>query len=744
MAIDNRPVEIYQIFENRSQALSKPRLIPVVIGTLKQKVRQLFLGSYNGVATTLALPPGSLKSGAVLDESSLEIFFDSKVRGKQKIDSSFFTLTSNGIFIEENVSLNFNMLRSTSGTARLYKSGTNFVLEDSGANFISAQIYGDPVIDPSNVGDILSIIGLYGESYIVTSVINKNKITIDISSTQLEADFISRPDRVFENVLYEIDRDITVGVDSKGVLNSAKVFFNCDATRNDLNGQLNIIDDASQLNDLAPHTWDNEVAFACKNLLSWSNKQVGFITIPDKTSASFLSALDILATKEAYYINPLTHDEPVLLSYLAHCNEMSQPDNMLERVLYCSLRLEDVLTRISASNASVSIVSGQYKIVDNLSDFFSSGVQPGDEIEIISVDSSLPIQNLLGKYQVANVVSETEIDVFGSIKNNIASASNGFTENGGSVFKTASDLSSVLSGDTLEIVDGDAPGIYTINGTPTLALGIYSVALVGVSSGYFLSNSGITWKIYRNALQNTSPTAITYSIKSQPLTPQEKSDYMRSKGFSFADRRGRIIFPDRFSAQVEEMDSNGEILLVNKELSGYFLANDVTGLRFSNGPQNPSTGRSLRLPNDLTWVNSTFTRKQIRNMAEGGVLVIHQEDKTRNASVWQQLSTDTSDIAKQEISVTESIDMFAKLLRDNIRPLMGNRNITSELITVLRQKIDSLIESAKSNTDFGGPLVGEDTQLLKLEETDCLDTVLAEIEVDPLIPFNKFIVRLFI
>src|SRR5690606_4727775 len=148
------------------------------------------------------------------------------------------------------------MLESAGGSARIYKDGSNFILEDPRANFISSSIYGDTSAPPNNVGDLLTIIGLYGETYSVASLVNKTKLSISISGTQLEADFIARPDRIFESVVYDVDRSIDISAASKGLLNSAKVYFSCDATRNDLNDQFNVSEDFATLNDLAPFTRD--------------------------------------------------------------------------------------------------------------------------------------------------------------------------------------------------------------------------------------------------------------------------------------------------------------------------------------------------------------------------------------------------------------------------------------------------------------------------------------------------------
>ena len=733
MAIGNRDIEVYQIFEERTRALLKPRLLPVVIGVLKQKIRSEQVGVYNGNETTYPLPT-TLKAGAVVEESSLKVLVDPVIRSKVELESSDFELTSQGVLINAGVDITFSILNDAGGTAKIYFDGVDYYLEDTRANFFVSNVYGD-----SSTGDVLTVLGLYGESYDVLETVSKTLLKIDVpNTTQLYADFSARPDRVFEGLTYDVDRNVTIG---DPLLTTANVYVSFDAVRMDKAGQLNRITDYNEsLTDLRPYSADNSVGAACWLLSRFADKEIAYITVPDESPASFDAALQYLEDKDCYYVIPLTLDKGVLDSYLAHVNDYSNPVNKKERRLYGSLPIPTQEPRLSGGLAELELTSGKYYLNDALGDYLGRGVQPGDIISLDYEDTLNDIK-ILTDVTVKAVISATRIEIQEVVRNRLVNGSNGFTEKAAAEFKTVTTLpATVTVGDSLEIFDGDNPGVYEITtitpGSPNL------LELNGVSVGFFINNVNLSWEIFEPAAAVTS--GVSYAINGPVMDADERSDYMRNLGLAYGDRRGTIIFPESLSWEQENLDDDGNYIREVVSAPSYLAAASIVGMRFATGPQKPSTGEVVRGFRGVVY-STDYTDAQLLNIQQGGILVLYPDEITGQPIIRQQLTTDVSELLKQEISVTESIDLFAKYIRANVRYLMGTRNLTDQTIRVVRMRINALIDASKEDQDGNGPLVGAATVLQSLErDPNCGDTLIAVIDVEPLIPFNKLIVRLYI
>ena len=161
--------------------------------------------------------------------------------------------------------------------------------------------------------------------------------------------------------------------------------------------------------------------------------------------------------------------------------------------------------------------------------------------------------------------------------------------------------------------------------------------------------------------------------------------------------------------------------------------------------QVPMTGEVVRHANTIFGSTQIFSDDQLKNMQLGGVLVVQPDSQTGRPFIRQLLTTDVSDVTKQETTINEAVDYFSKYVRENIRPLMGNQNLTQQTINVSRTRLAALLTQSTDENDADGPLFSSESRLIELViSPQCPDTLLAKFDIVPLFPFNRLEVDLFI
>ena len=746
MAIGNRDVIIRQIFETRAPAFQEPRLVPIIIGILKQKLRKELVGVYDGGGAgnddTLVPFPSSLIASAEVIDDTVRVFIDSRIRGLVELEDTDFEVTTQGVTIFPDAEVVIAMVDNGGGSdATLYKDGSDYILEDPGANFIASDIYGDAVN-----GDDATIFGFDGSSHNVIEVASKTKIKIDVTGDILTA-FNARPDRVFTNITYDIDRTVTIGPDSNGLFNSGDVYLSLDAIRHDKDGEVQYIRNANDLTELGTPSVDNEVAWAAYTLNQSRDAKTGYVTVGSHTNAEHVAAIDLIDKEELYYVVPMTDDKSIVDLYVGHVNTASEPENKKERRAYVSRELPDYVDRLIDFTGELTKTGTTFKVYDELANFQDIGAQSGDVLRITSNSGS---QEIIPDYTIKNVLSNEEVEIFGSVQDKVAEGADGATARDSSVLSTGAPLAAAAAlpenaaGDLkLVIIDGDNAGTYSIavSGVNDVA---GTITVTDAPAGGFRSNASLEFYVYREADAIDSGDTIVYSVRSADMDAQEKSNYYRGLGESFGDRRVCLVFTGPWNFPHEDLDDDGNVISEDVNVPGHYGAAAIAAMRYSRAPQVPMSGETVRHANTI-FGTSQFSDTQLTNMQLGGVLVVQPDPLTGAPFIRQLLTTDVSDKAKQEVTINESVDYFAKYIRDNIRPLMGNQNLTQQTINVVRTRLEALLEQATDENDADGPMFSPDSRLTELViSPECPDTLLAKFDLVPLFPFNRLEVDLFI
>ena len=199
------------------------------------------------------------------------------------------------------------------------------------------------------------------------------------------------------------------------------------------------------------------------------------------------------------------------------------------------------------------------------------------------------------------------------------------------------------------------------------------------------------------------------------------SDAMADEGEAYANRR--VVY---FACDSVDTSING----LTQNVEGYFAAAAWAGMTAELSPQQPFTHLPLAGIGRVYGTDDTFSESQLDTIADGGRnVLVNFGGKVVSR---HQRTTATSSVEYREFSITKAIDYIAKGLRQTNRVFIGRSVITSGFL-------DQLTMSNEGYLDYVELLgVVRRAQLSSLlQSTESPDTVLIEVEVQPVYPCNK-------
>lgn len=220
------------------------------------------------------------------------------------------------------------------------------------------------------------------------------------------------------------------------------------------------------------------------------------------------------------------------------------------------------------------------------------------------------------------------------------------------------------------------------------------------------------------------------------LSLSEQASFLAGYATSFANRRLVSVWPDECYITVSGTDT---------ELPGFYLGCALTAFVAGLPSQQGFTNLSLTGFTALDNSNNYFSDTQLDTIAGGGNLVVMQDVAQAPVYVRHQLTTDTSSIQYQELSVTKNVDLVARFFRRLYQPYIGKYNITEALIDLLKSVTVSGINFLK---DQAAPRVGgvlRDGSLYSIgEDAAQPDTVNIVIDINIPYPLNQIKVTLLV
>lgn len=228
---------------------------------------------------------------------------------------------------------------------------------------------------------------------------------------------------------------------------------------------------------------------------------------------------------------------------------------------------------------------------------------------------------------------------------------------------------------------------------------------------------------------------VKYRI-TRDLTKNEEASAIAGYATSLGSRRMVLTWPD-----VLAVSDNAE----EKKVPGYFagavLSGMVAGLPSQQGFTNMALAGFIGRENS----DDRYSDTQLDTIAGGGVLILTQPVTGAALEVRHQLTTDTSTIYYQELSVTKNLDLIARFFRGHFKPYQGIYNITESLLDLLKTRAENGIEYLKAQRveRAGAPLRAG--SLSRLEESTAEpDTVEMDIDVRVPLPFNRLKLTLLV
>ena len=271
----------------------------------------------------------------------------------------------------------------------------------------------------------------------------------------------------------------------------------------------------------------------------------------------------------------------------------------------------------------------------------------------------------------------------------------------------------------------------------------FSARIISITSGVTTTLTLVN----DNVLPTGIAVAITdWYIRSKNLTDREYALKIAAYPLTIQNRRFRNVYPD--SHQVQFTDTTDPT-----ETSGFYGGGDVVAtVEGFYGAMMESAKRSQqRAAQSLTKLNGSgiykvlnpFGTSQELNdiVIDGGNYLLDQLVVGGSTSAIRALSTDVTQLYKLEDSVTVQIDYFAKLLRRNLRPLLGPYNIDEgpyfDLVSATINAVITKVVDVERNM--------RNIEFLEIKESEtAADTIEVTFEVIPYVAASKILVTIFI
>lgn len=216
-----------------------------------------------------------------------------------------------------------------------------------------------------------------------------------------------------------------------------------------------------------------------------------------------------------------------------------------------------------------------------------------------------------------------------------------------------------------------------------------------------------------------------YRLLTQVRELEENAQRIAQFNASIADRRVVSVFPPDIRANV-----NG----TEETLPSYYAAAAIVGKRGSLTPSLPMTFRPIAGLAGTVGGQGEYSEFHFNIMAGGGTWILFQDAYPDGPVLTRhQLTTDTASLERSEDSIRTALDYGAKLFRIELRPLIGQVNLTDEFVKQeLRPRCEGILQSLIDDDVFG-----RDSSVITVEvHPTRKDTAIIRVRVETLKPFN--------
>lgn len=179
------------------------------------------------------------------------------------------------------------------------------------------------------------------------------------------------------------------------------------------------------------------------------------------------------------------------------------------------------------------------------------------------------------------------------------------------------------------------------------------------------------------------------------------------------------------------------MVTVYAPIPGYYYTAAIAGQTVGKEPQEPLTNVPVSGFEMTNGSQDKFIEDDLNTMASGGTWILTQSDSQAPLVNRHQLSTDITSVAKRELSITNTLDYAAKMLRQALNPYIGRYNITPSFLNL----VNSVLVSASKKLIRNG--VVEDISSISVEQdANQKDTLIVSLDVKVKYPVNYIKIKL--
>lgn len=461
---------------------------------------------------------------------------------------------------------------------------------------------------------------------------------------------------------------------------------------------------------------------------------------------------DTIASRpDVYAIMPLTTSVPIFAMWNADCIGRALPDNVEGRpqrfrvVIGCgTLPLTQLITQPSTTGQSSQVTATSPGIITaitltGVANLITGGVIPGDILNVTVTSAAGTVA--LAQYPIATVETLNSIQVnvatpfAGAGTCNITASileADGITVRIGSAALTGV----VTSADAnLYLQLTDASGTFVSSGVaagdvvqipadPNAAITATSV-FTNVVVASVISNQRLL--IVNNGQDSSSTvnelphgvkriggalvvlTTINYQI-SRTLSKNQQVTNLIAVAQSFNSSRTVLVWPDK---------CNLPGVVGGTSQPGFYLACAVGGMTAGLPAQQGFTNIGIAGVSQIFDSNTYFSDDQITQLSDGGWYVFAQQTPQSLPFTIHQLTTNPSTLESGELSVVKNFDFVSLFFVDILEEFLGQYNVTPDTLTLLGAALNTGAQLLLLRTvaKIGAPLLSFSITSLSVSPT---------------------------
>jgi hypothetical protein len=677
-----------------------------------------------GPAYIVVAEPPNNAVGAVLDSSSVDIFFDNArvIIATGTGGTGCTTSASTPNVITAGTGWN-------TGNTKV-KVGDRITIKDAGSVIISRSVL---TVDSDTQITVSS--DVTGGSF-APGATQTYRIERQINDVQIDPSFVT----VNGNIV-KIAGAVTLPVAGQGnhTVSYAQVYEQYRSLRQDLVDLDTIESETDIVSKIGRIDARNPLASGAFVALENTTSVVQFVGVVSDDLVGHTQVRDhINSRSDVYAIIPLTTDVSIFAMWNADCIGLALPDNTRGRpqrfrvvIGSGTLPVTKVITQPSTTGATQaktgSAPTDITKItLTGVASLITGGVIPGDILHV-TVSSVLGTV-ALGQYPIASVESAAIITVDKSTPFAAAGTVNitcEILEADGVTVRIASaaltgaitvahpDLflilqdpsgtfiaSGVAAGDLVKIPVDPNAAITSASVFTTLVVNnvISDQRLQVVNNGQDLSTvmNELPHGVKRTGGALVGLTTINYEIV-RTLSKDQQVSQLISVAQSFNSSRTILVWPDK-------CDVAG--VVGGTRQPGFYLAAAVGGMTAGLPSQQGFTNLGIAGVSQIYDSNTYFSDSQLTDLSNGGWYVFAQQTPTSLPYTIHQLTTNPSTLESGEFSVVKNFDFVALFFVDILEDFLGQYNVSEETIGLIATALNTGGDLLKLRTvaKIGAPL----------------------------------------